>query len=133
VRRHLGDRWSVPVVAALLEGPLRYGEIQDRMPAIAPNILSARLRTLEREGLVVSSRYSAGPPRFEYRLTPDGGALADAIRLLAVWGGTREGADDDEAPARPVHEICGSALEIRWWCPTCDAAAAPAGDGPVFV
>jgi DNA-binding HxlR family transcriptional regulator len=127
----LGDRWSLPVVAVLQDGPLRYGEIQDRLPAIAPNILTARLRTLEREGLVISSRYSARPPRFEYRLTPDGSALADATRLLASWASQRAGAA--HPPPQPRHDTCGTALETRWWCPTCDVAASPGGDAPVFV
>jgi DNA-binding HxlR family transcriptional regulator len=124
----LGDRWSLPVVAALLDAPLRYGELQDRLPGIAPNILSARLRKLEAEGLVVSSRYSERPPRFEYRVTPDGNALADAVRLLVAWAGQREGAD-----RAPVHDACGSALEVRWWCPTCGVPTAPRGDTPVFL
>src|ERR1700757_4093243 len=71
----LGDRWSLPIVAALLDGPLRYTEIQERLPALAPNILTARLRKLERDGLLVASRYSSRPARFHYRLTADGAAL----------------------------------------------------------
>src|SRR5262249_5460249 len=108
----LGDRWSLPLVAALLAGPLRYGELQDRLPAIAPNILPARLRKLEEAGLVVSLRYSARPPRFEYLLSPDGAALADAVRALGAWAGRREGAGH-----APRHAACGTELEVRWWCP----------------
>ena len=124
----LGDRWSLPVVAALLDAPLRYGELQDRLPAIAPNILSARLRKLEAEGLVVSSRYSGRPPRFEYRVTPDGSALADAVRLLVAWARQRAGADHV-----PTHDACGTALEVRSWCPTCAIPVSPRGDTPVFL
>ncbi|MEW6581134.1 MAG: helix-turn-helix domain-containing protein [Actinomycetota bacterium] len=126
--RVLGDRWSLPVVAALLGGPLRYGELQERLPGIAPNILSARLRRLEDEGLLVSSQYSARPRRFEYRLTPDGAALADAVRVLASWAGARSGAG-----GLPVHAPCGTPLEVRWWCPTCEAAAGPSDDEPILV
>jgi DNA-binding HxlR family transcriptional regulator len=110
----VGDRWSLPIVAALLDGPLRYGELQQRLPAIAPNILTTRLRRLEQEGLVLSSRYSSRPPRFDYRLTSIGAALGDPIRLLAAWAGTRAQTAD-----AAVHEICGTPLEVRWWCPTC--------------
>src|ERR1700756_2657318 len=81
----LGDRWSLPIVASLLEGPLRYTEIQERLPALAPNILSARLRKLEHDGLVVATRYSTRPARFDYRLTRDGAALAAAIQVLSAW------------------------------------------------
>jgi DNA-binding HxlR family transcriptional regulator len=127
--RLVGDRWSLPVVAALLGGALRYGELQERLPGLAPNILSARLRRLEEEGLLLSTRYSERPPRFEYRLSPDGAALADSIRLLAAWAAGRTGS----AARGPIHALCGTALEVRWWCPTCELAATPAEDEPVRV
>ena len=85
----LGDRWSLPIVASLLEGPLRYTEIQERLPALAPNILSARLRKLEQDGLLVATRYSIRPARFDYRLTTDGDALAAPIQLLSAWAAER--------------------------------------------
>ena len=111
----VGDRWSLPVVAALLDGPLRYTELRGRLPAIAPNILAARLRSLEDDGLVVSSRYSERPPRAAYQLTAEGAELAGALRLLAHWG-TRH---TDQADA-PRHLTCGTPIQARWYCPTCD-------------
>jgi DNA-binding HxlR family transcriptional regulator len=124
----LGDRWSLPLVAALLDGPLRYGELRERLPAIAPNILAARLRTLEDSGVIVSSRYSARPPRFEYRLTRDGAGLAGAVELLASWAAHRAG----EADAA-VHGSCGTELEFRLWCPACEEVAGPAADETILA
>ena len=43
----VGDRWTLLLIAALLEGPLRFGELQERLPGIAPNVLSQRLRHLQ--------------------------------------------------------------------------------------
>jgi DNA-binding HxlR family transcriptional regulator len=114
----LGDRWSLPVVAALLGGPRRNTEIRAALGGIAPNILSARLRKLEESGLLTAERYSERPPRFEYRLTAAGEELADVVRLLAGWA--RRG-EDDEGRAR--HGACGTPLQARWWCPTCAVAA----------
>src|SRR5919205_598073 len=71
---------------ALLGGPRRFGDLQDDVPGIAPNILTQRLRHLEREALVVSRAYSERPPRFVYELTSAGAELAGALRLLADWG-----------------------------------------------
>src|ERR1700741_379565 len=68
----LGDRWSLPIIAALLDGPLRYTEVHEQLPALAPNILTARRRKPERAGLLVATRYSSRPVRFDYRLTADG-------------------------------------------------------------
>ncbi len=130
VAERLGDRWSLVVVAALLSGPQRYGELQERIRGIAPNILSARLRKLEEDGIVVSSPYLQRPPRYEYRLTADGEALADALRLLGDWAARRQGADPSDTPR---HAACGSALEVRWWCPVCEEPATPSDDEPVVA
>jgi len=112
----VGDRWTLPVVEALLEGPRRFGELVERLPGIAPNILTDRLRSLERDALVVARPYSHRPPRSTYELTAEGRALAGAVRLLSEWGSRREG----QEPAR--HSVCGTPLEVRWYCPTCEQA-----------
>jgi DNA-binding HxlR family transcriptional regulator len=119
----LGDRWSLAVIAALLDGPLRYGELQGRLPKIAPNILSARLKKLEREGLVVAAPYSERPVRVEYRLSGDGHELDGLLRLLAAWGASLGNSD-----LTLTHADCGTALEVRWWCPACAEPVDPAAD-----
>ena len=116
----VGDRWSLLVVDALLEGPRRFGELREALPGIAPNILTDRLRRLERERILVSSPYSTRPPRMEYALTGDGRDLASALRLLADWGSRRTGGE----PLR--HERCGTPIEARWFCPTCAVAVGDA-------
>ncbi len=119
----LGDRWSAIMIAALLDGPLRYGELRERVAGIAPNILSAKLKKLENDGLVVSSPYSERPPRFEYRLTETGIELTDVLRLMAAWGSRRlTSAGRTEGP---VHASCGTPLQVQWWCPTCQQSADP--------
>src|SRR5919205_542959 len=100
---------------ALLGGPRRFGDLQDDVPGIAPNILTQRLRHLEREALVVSRAYSERPPRFVYELTSAGSELAGALRLLADWGARHA---DSAQPLR--HAGCGTTLEARWWCPSCE-------------
>jgi DNA-binding HxlR family transcriptional regulator len=110
----VGDRWSLLVVEALLEAPRRFNELQEGVSGIAPNILADRLRRLEREGVVLARPYQERPPRMEYALTSAGRDLAGALRLLADWGGRRS---DAHEPLR--HELCGTPLEARWYCPTC--------------
>jgi DNA-binding HxlR family transcriptional regulator len=124
----IGDRWSPGVVAALLEGPLRYGELMERLTGIAPNILSARLKKLEADGLVVSSLYSERPARFEYRLTESGAELSDLLRLLAAWGARRL-----SSYPGPTHAVCGTPLQVAWWCPTCATTATPGDEQPITV
>jgi DNA-binding HxlR family transcriptional regulator len=116
----VGDRWTLLIVAALLDGPKRFGELQQELPGIAANVLTQRLRQLERNALVVATPYSERPPRFVYELSSAGNELAGVLRLLAGWGARNAG--DDTAPR---HAVCGTPMEARWWCPTCEQ---PVGD-----
>ena len=59
--------------------------------------------------------YSEHPPRAAYQLTAEGRELAGALRLLAYWGAGH--ADPAQAPR---HQVCGTPVEARWYCPTCD-------------
>ena len=113
----IGDRWTLLTIAALLDGPKRFNELQDDLECIAPNILSGRLKALGEHALVVQRPYSERPPRFVYELTSGGAELAGALRLLADWGARQS---ESAEPLR--HGACGSPLEARWWCPSCDIA-----------
>jgi DNA-binding HxlR family transcriptional regulator len=113
----VGDRWSLLVIAALLDGPRRFGELQEELPGIAPNILTQRLRQLERDAVLVARPYSERPPRFEYELTSAGQELGGVLRLLAGWGAREVGGE-------VRHSVCGTPLEARWWCPTCEQSVA---------
>ncbi|HWG72621.1 MAG TPA: helix-turn-helix domain-containing protein [Acidimicrobiales bacterium] len=133
----VGDRWSLLVVDALLGGPLRFGELHRAVPGIATNVLAQRLRHLEAARVLIARPYSGRPPRYTYELTGAGHELAGALRLLARWG-----ADPASGGATtPEHGDCGTPLDARWWCPTCDevvdGGAAGAGHGgedpPVFI
>jgi DNA-binding HxlR family transcriptional regulator len=98
----VGDRWTLQVIAALLNGPRRFNELGEDVEGIATTVLSQRLKHLEREGLVVATPYTQRPPRFSYELSASGRELAGAH-------------------ADPLaHGRCGTALEARWYCPTCD-------------
>ena len=110
----VGDRWTLLIVHALLAGPLRFGELAEALPGIASNVLSQRLKRLEADGLLVSSAYSARPPRFSYELTQAGRELAGVLALLAHWGAVAGGGEAVR------HSACGTPMEARWWCPTCD-------------
>jgi DNA-binding HxlR family transcriptional regulator len=116
----IGDRWSLAVIANLLERPLRFGELQERLPAISPNVLSQRLRALQQSGLVLATPYSRRPLRCEYELTGAGAELAGPLRLLDDWGARLAGA----AAEPPRHAACETPLELRWYCPACEEPVA---------
>lgn len=109
----VGERWTLLVIATLLDGPKRFGELQAELPGIAPNVLTQRLRQLERDALLVARPYSERPPRVVYELASAGQELAGVLRLLASWGARSAGGE-------VRHSVCGTPMEARWWCPTCE-------------
>ena len=115
----VGDRWTLLLVSALLDGPRRFNDLVDDVGGIAPNVLSQRLRQLEHHGILVATPYSTRPPRFVYQLTGSGLELAGVLRLLAQWGSGQgpSGAGGGGEPLR--HPACGTPMEARWYCPTC--------------
>jgi DNA-binding HxlR family transcriptional regulator len=126
----VGDKWTLLVVDGLMAGPRRFNDLQRDVAGIAPNVLSQRLKQLERDALILARPYSERPVRLTYELTARGRELAGVLKLLAHWGAGQGGSGEtrDGEPLR--HADCGTPLEPRWYCPTCaraveeDAAAA---------
>jgi DNA-binding HxlR family transcriptional regulator len=114
----VGDRWTLLLIDALLAGSRRFSDLQDGVAGIAPNTLSSRLKALEADGLVVAHIYSERPLRYEYALTASGKELAGAVSLLTAWGSGHSAESEG-----PRHGLCGTPLEVRWYCPTCDREA----------
>jgi DNA-binding HxlR family transcriptional regulator len=80
------SRWTTPVLWALNEhGRHRFVELQRRIPAITPKVLTQRLRQLERDGLVVRTYHPEVPPRVEYQISELGRSLGPLFASLAQW------------------------------------------------
>jgi DNA-binding HxlR family transcriptional regulator len=92
----VGERWALLVVRELLLGPLRFTDLRAGLPAASPNVLSQRLRELERAGIV--RRRRLGPPAAArvYELSPSGTALGPVLTGLGTWA-LRAGASSDGA------------------------------------
>jgi DNA-binding HxlR family transcriptional regulator len=80
----VGEKWSLLIVRDLLAGPRRFGDLRRSLTAITPKWLSARLRALEGQGILL--REATSQREVWYRLTPKGQALAPVIDALLVWG-----------------------------------------------
>jgi DNA-binding HxlR family transcriptional regulator len=83
----VGDRWTLLIVRELvLRGPCRYTDLRNGLPGIASNLLSERLRELERAGLI--AREDAPPPIATtlFRLTRRGEELERVLDELFRWG-----------------------------------------------
>ena len=83
----IGERWTILLLRdLLLQGPRRFQDFQDSLPGVAPNTLSARLKSLEENGLVQRQLYSDRPPRVEYVLTEKGKSLGPVVKAMRDWG-----------------------------------------------
>jgi DNA-binding HxlR family transcriptional regulator len=83
----VGERWSLLVVRELLEdGPLRYTDLHCRLEGCGTNILAARLKELERNGIIRRRKLPPPAPATVYELTEYGEALRTVLHHLAHWG-----------------------------------------------
>jgi DNA-binding HxlR family transcriptional regulator len=109
----IGDRWTLLIARELLLGSSRYGELQDGLPGIPTNLLAARLRQLEEDGVVARDGQGL------YTLTPWGQHLAEPLAALTRWGSPlmREMGDSDAFRSRwlmgPVSLIFGGVKKDR--------------------
>ena len=82
----VGERWSLLIVRELMRGPLRYTDLGERLPGIGTNILAARLRDLERAGVLSRRKLPPPTPVTVYELTEHGRGLERVLAELAYWG-----------------------------------------------
>lgn len=87
----VGDRWTILVLRDLHLGRTRFADLLRSLEGISPNLLSARLKGLEREAIVERRFYSERPPRAEYVLTDRGRAFGVVLRAMSDWGSTQPG------------------------------------------
>ena len=76
----LDERWTMLVLRELMSGSTHFNEVRRGVPKMSPALLSKRLRSLTRAGLV--ERTEAG----EYHLTESGAELTDVIQGIGRWG-----------------------------------------------
>ncbi len=94
----LGRQWNGLILNVLLAGPLRFSELSERAKGPGDKVLSARLKELERRGLLLR-HVDAGPPvRVSYELTRTGRTFGDLAQAIERWG--RELVQGDQARRR---------------------------------
>jgi DNA-binding HxlR family transcriptional regulator len=82
---HVGAWWNILILRNAFQGMTRFDQFQKSL-AIAPNILSRRLRGLVDSGLLERVRYSQRPPRDEYALTACGQDFRPVLWAMLAWG-----------------------------------------------
>ena len=100
----LGERWTLLIVRELLAGPRRYSDLHADLPGVSTDVLAARLKELEADGLVARRRVSPRGAAHVYELTQAGHEVLPVLACLAAWGRSRLG------PRRPT-----DALRSHWF------------------
>ncbi|MCE8033823.1 transcriptional regulator [Billgrantia tianxiuensis] len=81
----IADKWSVLVLAALCNEPLRFNALRRQLEGITQKALSHTLRRLERNGIVERRVIASAPVAVEYRITPLGRTLEAPFQALHQW------------------------------------------------
>lgn len=82
----LGGAWTPNVIWHLSAGARRFGELRIDIPGISAKMLSARLKDLERRGVLARRLIASSPPSAEYVLTDLGRELMPAIEAIVAIG-----------------------------------------------
>jgi DNA-binding HxlR family transcriptional regulator len=83
----IGGKWKGVILHHLMtRGVLRFNEIQRLKPNLSPRILTAQLRELEHDGVIVRKVYPVVPPKVEYSLSKTGESLKPLIKAMQDWG-----------------------------------------------
>jgi DNA-binding HxlR family transcriptional regulator len=81
----IGDKWSVMLVMSLIDGRKRFSELRRNLHGISQKMLTATVRSLERDGFIRRIVYPTVPPKVEYELTDLGIELSQPVRALGLW------------------------------------------------
>ena len=111
----IGDKWSLLILHELAMGHNTYIEIRKGLEGIPTNLLSGRLKSLEADGLILSTLYVEHPPRYQYQLTAAGLDLEDVFNCLILWGEKHL----HTCYKNLSHSLCGQHVELQYYCPEC--------------
>lgn len=109
----VGERWTLLIVRDLLMGPKRYTDLREGLPGIATDILTARLRTLERAGFVRRRELPRPAPATVYELTEDSLQLRKAVLALGQVGLASLGRPQAGEDLRPERIVLGLRVSFR--------------------
>jgi DNA-binding HxlR family transcriptional regulator len=82
----IGGQWKVMILHYLMDGAMRFSELQRAVRGISARTLTKQLRELERDGVIHREVHQQIPPKVEYWLTPLGKRLKPALMAMHRWG-----------------------------------------------
>lgn len=85
VLSRIGSKWTVYVIVALTNGPMRFSELKRQIEGVSQKMLTATLRDLEEDGFVTRKVTPSIPPRVDYELTEMGRELRKPLAAIGEW------------------------------------------------
>ena len=82
----IGSKWKVLILRDLSGGKKRFGELKRSIGSVSQKVLTAQLREMEADGLVIRTVYAEVPPRVEYELSEMGNTLHPILAAMQAWG-----------------------------------------------
>ena len=82
----IGGRWKVLIIHSLLDGTMRFNQLQRGLTGITHHTLSRQLREMETDQLIIRNNFNEIPPRVEYSLSPLGHSLKTILYAMDEWG-----------------------------------------------
>ncbi|MEE0252815.1 MAG: helix-turn-helix domain-containing protein [Acutalibacteraceae bacterium] len=82
----ISNRWNVLILRDLMDGTKRFGELKKSLGNISQKVLTANLRAMEENGLLIRTVYAQVPPKVEYTLTDTGYSLKSVLDAMVQWG-----------------------------------------------
>lgn len=88
----VGGKWSITILVAAAERPVRFTELERAVEGISRRMLTLTLRNLERDGLLVRTVHPTVPARVQYTATPMARELYDSLVAVTSWAHRHRGA-----------------------------------------
>ena len=85
VLAQIGGKWTVYIVMALGQGPMRFSELLRHIEGVSQKMLTATLRDLEKDGFITRTVTPSIPPRVDYELTDLGRELHEPLRAISTF------------------------------------------------
>ena len=82
----IGGKWKPIILNCIGDKTIRFGKLNQLIPAISNKVLAKELNDLEALGLIDRIEFDKKPPRVEYKLTEAGLSLMPVLIEVAKWG-----------------------------------------------
>ena len=82
----IGNKWKLLILRNLLQRPWRFNELLKSLDGISQKVLTASLRSMEADGIIIRTVFAEVPPRVEYALSELGESMRPVLKAMEDWG-----------------------------------------------